>query len=201
MPTMRSHVLVVYAAGRSSRCRACGSTACAHRFRVLHQDHVHARLHDLVHRRVAQVQDLVDHALLVGQQLVVVRATMCFDLLLRGTLWRSSAVLDAQQARPDRWPRPTCSATSGARDLLEHRAGGRPPSCSPVRRSASAMRFGTSSPTTMLRYNTTSVMSTGCHGRAPPTDSQPTPKPGQPLSPAGPTGSWLPRPTRRSPRA
>lgn len=86
-------VLVVYGqAGIAGAVHALDGRA--HRFHVFHQDHVHARLHDLVDRRVAHVDDLVDHALLVFQQLVVVGHHE-LDLLFRGTLVLV-AVLDAQ---------------------------------------------------------------------------------------------------------
>ena len=53
----------------------------AHRLGVLDHDHVDARLHDFMHRHVAQVDDVVDHALLVVGELIVVGDDV-FDFLL-----------------------------------------------------------------------------------------------------------------------
>ena len=53
----------------------------AHGFGILHQDHIHARRHDLAGIHVAQVQDLVDHALLVIEQIVAIRHEI-LDLVL-----------------------------------------------------------------------------------------------------------------------
>ena len=53
----------------------------AHGFGTLHQDHIHARRHDLAGVHVAQVQDLMDHALLVIKQIVAVRHEI-LDLVL-----------------------------------------------------------------------------------------------------------------------
>ena len=53
----------------------------AHRLGVLDHDHVDARLHDFMHRHVTQVDDVVDHALLVVGELIVIGDDV-FDFLL-----------------------------------------------------------------------------------------------------------------------
>ena len=60
-----------------------------HGFGILHQDHIHTRRHDLARIHVTQVQDLVDHALLVIKQIVAVRHEI-LDLILgrRGLAFR-----------------------------------------------------------------------------------------------------------------
>ncbi len=90
------------------------------------------------------------------------------------TLWRSSAFL--MRSRRDRpLAEAEVSATSGAATFWNTIRG---PATVLLTRSASAsaMRFGTSSPTTMLRYDTMSVMSTGAKPGAI-TESHPTSKP------------------------
>ena len=54
----------------------------AGRFGVLGHDHVDARLHDFAHRHVGQIEDVVDHALLVFEKLDILGHHV-LDLVLR----------------------------------------------------------------------------------------------------------------------
>ena len=89
-------VLVVHGKARIAGA-AHSLDSLAHRLDVLDEDHVHTRLHDLVNRHVAEVDDVVDHALLVVKQLVVV-GDHELDLFF-GHVLTLVGVFDAQHAR------------------------------------------------------------------------------------------------------
>ena len=89
-------VLVIHRQTRVARA-AHALHRLAHRVGVFREHHVHARRHDLVHGHVAQIEDVVDHALLVLEQLVVVRDHV-LDLFF-GHVLALVGVLDAEQAR------------------------------------------------------------------------------------------------------
>ena len=64
-----------------------------HGFGVLDQDHIDARRHNLARVHVAKIQNLVNHALFVVEQLIAVRNEILDFLFRRGRL----ALLRAQK--------------------------------------------------------------------------------------------------------
>ena len=66
---MRPRAIRAMVAGVPNVGKSTLINSLAHRVVVFDEDHIHTRLHDLAHRHVGQIEDVVDHALLVFEKL------------------------------------------------------------------------------------------------------------------------------------
>lgn len=158
------HVIVVDGDPREAALVHDGEDV-AERRRVLHGDHVDARHHDLAGDRAGEVEHVMYHRLLVVAQLIGVMDDVL--QLVLGHVLPVVGILDVQQPGAMPFADADVTQTSG---LTSFENAVRNPATRFETPSASdmAILFGSSSPTTIEKYDRMSVIATGAMPEAAP---------------------------------